>query len=80
MRELRPFLVTPETTSETSSHQFKKEVTAHWGAREVGSEAQISGKTGTKRLSRRSKPPEDDQGFLQLGHKADISHGGLGLS
>jgi hypothetical protein len=34
MRELRPFLVTPETTFETSSHQFKKEVTAGWGARE----------------------------------------------
>jgi hypothetical protein len=34
IRELRPFLVTPETTSETSSNQFKKEVTTGWGARE----------------------------------------------
>jgi hypothetical protein len=41
---VKAFFVTPETTSETSSHQFKKEVTAGWGAR---SEAQISEKADT---------------------------------
>jgi hypothetical protein len=39
----------------------------------------MSRKAGTKRLSRRSKPPKDDQEFLQLGHIIDISQGGLGL-
>jgi hypothetical protein len=34
IRESRPSLVRPEITSETSSHQLQKEVTADWGARE----------------------------------------------
>jgi hypothetical protein len=76
IREFRPFLVTPETTSETSSHQFKKEVTAGWGGK--GVKPKFPKKLVLKD-SRRSKPPEDDLEFLQLGHIEDISQGGLGL-
>jgi hypothetical protein len=75
IRGSRPFLVRPETISELPPTNLGR----RWQPTEgQGNAAQISEEADTKRFLRRSKPPEDDLQFLQLGHMY-ISQGGLGL-